>query len=101
MSCTDKVYNAETGTPPIFARARAHNAIRDVALRFPPGRSKPAPRVEGSPTLFYLFCILAQAPPEIARKRAQCRFGGSQGHAGSPIPSGASPRTQATIRLFP
>ena len=54
-----------------------------------------------SPTLFYLFCILAQAPPEIARRRAQCRFGGSQGHAGSAILSSASQSTQATIRLFP
>ena len=65
------------------------------------GSLEPTPRIEGSPTLFYLFCILAQAPPEIARRRAQCRFGGSQGHAGSAILSSASQSTQATIRLFP
>src|SRR6516225_7794926 len=45
-------------------------AVEIYALRFPAGRSKPAPSIKGLPTLFHLFRVLAQAPPEIARKRA-------------------------------
>jgi hypothetical protein len=112
MSWTDREYNAETETAPLRKRKLP---VKSYALRAPRSErtdfrerhtthssSRYCPTVSmdrsngskdrSSPTLFYLFCILAQAPPEIASKRAQYRFGGFQGPAGSASSQSATGR---------